>query len=94
MTLPYKGQGSEYDTVIIPILSSHRRMLKRNLYYTAVTRAKSKVILVGSKQALSEMIRKGKGKKRNTILGLRLWKAYAPLREKRRREKYWNRNAA
>lgn len=90
----YKGQGSEYDTVIIPILSSHRRMLKRNLYYTAVTRAKSKVILVGSKQALSEMIRKGKGKKRNTILGLRLWKAYAPLREKRRREKHWNRNAA
>ena len=90
----YKGQGSEYDTVIIPILSSHRRMLKRNLYYTAVTRAKSKVILVGSKQALSEMIRKGKGKKRNTILGLRLWKAYAPLREKRRREKYRNRNAA
>jgi exodeoxyribonuclease V alpha subunit len=48
----HKSQGSEYDTVIIPITTSHFIMLKRNLLYTAVTRAKNKVIMLGSKKAV------------------------------------------
>lgn len=48
----HKSQGSEYDTVIIPMMSSHYIMLRRNLIYTAITRAKKKVIIVGQKKAL------------------------------------------
>ena len=79
----HKGQGSEYPVVIIPVLSSFRRhTLKRNLYYTAITRAKKKVILVGSKQALSQAIRAGRAKKRNTLLAYRLKKVFAELSDK------------
>ena len=74
----HKGQGSEYPVVIIPVLSCFRRhTLKRNLYYTAITRAKKKVILVGSKQAFAQAIRAGRAKKRNTLLAYRLKKAFA-----------------
>ena len=48
----HKAQGSEYDTVIIPLLMAHRILLTRNLLYTAVTRAKRRVLLVGQKKAL------------------------------------------
>ena len=41
--------GSEYDIVVIPVIRSHAIMLNRNLIYTAITRAKKKVILVGQK---------------------------------------------
>lgn len=47
----HKSQGSEFPVVILPITSSSRRMLKRNLIYTAITRAKSKLILLGEYQA-------------------------------------------
>ena len=47
----HKSQGSEFKSVIIPMMKSFYIMLKRNLLYTAVTRAKSKVILVGERQA-------------------------------------------
>ncbi len=79
----HKGQGSEYPVVIIPILSCFRRhTLKRNLYYTAITRAKRKVILVGSKQAFSQAIRAGRSKKRNTLLSYRLKKAFTEVLDK------------
>ena len=79
----HKGQGSEYPVVIIPVLSCFRRhTLKRNLYYTAITRAKRKVILVGSKQAFSQAIRAGRSKKRNTLLSYRLKKAFAEIPDK------------
>ena len=82
----HKGQGSEYSVVIIPVLSCFRRhTLKRNLYYTAITRAKRRVILVGSKQAFSQAIRAGRSKKRNTLLSYRLKKAFA---------EYWDKNEA
>ena len=81
----YKGQGSEYEIVIIPVLSCYWRALRRNLYYTAVTRAKRKVILVGSKQALAQAIRTGKGKGRNTILGARLRKVYRYLKSEEKK---------
>jgi exodeoxyribonuclease V alpha subunit len=48
----HKAQGSEYPCVVLPLTLEHRVMLQRNLLYTGVTRAKSLVILVGSKEAL------------------------------------------
>ena len=47
----HKSQGSEFPVVILPITSASRRMLERNLIYTAITRAKSKLILLGELQA-------------------------------------------
>ena len=49
----HKSQGSEYPCVIIPLLTQHFLMLQRNLLYTAVTRGKKLVVLIGSKKALS-----------------------------------------
>ena len=49
----HKSQGSEFPVVILPITSSSRRMLQRNLIYTAITRAKSKLILLGEYQAFN-----------------------------------------
>lgn len=68
----HKAIGSEYDTVIIPLLAANRILLTRNLIYTAITRAKRRVLLVGEKRALYMAIHKsGKGK-RNTLLGQRI----------------------
>ena len=47
----HKSQGSEFPVVILPITSASKRMLERNLIYTAITRAKSKLILLGELQA-------------------------------------------
>ncbi len=52
----HKSQGSEYDAVIIPVCSVLPQLKYRNLLYTAVTRAKSKLILVGTKEDISEMV--------------------------------------
>ena len=48
----HKSQGSQYDTVIMPASTDCQRMLRRNLFYTAISRAKKQVILVGCKEAL------------------------------------------
>jgi exodeoxyribonuclease V alpha subunit len=48
----HKAQGSEYPAVIIPILTQHYILLQRNLIYTAVTRGKKLVVMVGSRKAL------------------------------------------
>ncbi|MFG6351664.1 MAG: ATP-dependent RecD-like DNA helicase [Oscillospiraceae bacterium] len=71
-TTIHKSQGSEYDTVIVPMLPSHRILLSRNLFYTAVTRAKRRVALVGMKKALYMAVRKDSTGKRNTLLGERI----------------------
>ena len=68
----HKSQGSEYKTVIMPMMKSFFIMLKRNLLYTAVTRAKSKVIIVGQKQAIFIAVNKTETDKRNTQLGARI----------------------
>lgn len=73
----HKSQGSEYQTVIIPILSSFHIMLRRNLIYTAITRAKKNVILVGQKKALFTAIYKNDIDKRNTMLAERIKKIAA-----------------
>lgn len=64
----HKSQGSEYPYVIVSMNTDHWIMLKRNLFYTAVTRAKTKVILVGKKQAFQTAIRTKPDDKRNTTL--------------------------
>ena len=71
-TTIHKSMGSEYDTVIIPLLGAQKIMLTRNLLYTAVTRAKRRVILVGQKKALFMAIAKSRTGKRNTLLGERI----------------------
>ncbi len=48
----HKSQGSEFDTVVIPVVSSYNKMLYRKLYYTAVTRSKKKLIVIGDLNAL------------------------------------------
>lgn len=68
----HKAMGSEYDTVIIPLLAAHRVLLTRNLLYTAVTRAKGRVLLVGQKKALFMAISKTRKGKRNTLLAERM----------------------
>ncbi len=73
-TTIHKAMGSEYDIVIIPIIRSHAIMLKRNLVYTAITRAKHRVILVGEKGMLFMAIHKNDTGKRNTLLGERIGK--------------------
>ena len=68
----HKSQGSEYPAVVIPILSQHYVLLQRNLIYTAVTRGKKLVVMVGSKRALAIGIGNDKTKKRYTYLWNRL----------------------
>jgi len=68
----HKSQGSEYPAVIVPLLYQYYIMLQRNLLYTAVTRAKRLLVLIGSKQALSIAIRNNKIKRRFTNLKTRL----------------------
>jgi exodeoxyribonuclease V alpha subunit len=68
----HKSQGSEYPCVVIPLLTQHYVMLQRNLLYTAITRGKKLVILVGSKRALAIAIKNDKTQKRYTHLRDRL----------------------
>jgi len=68
----HKSQGSEYPAVVIPVLTQHYLLLQRNLIYTAVTRGKKLVYLVGTKKALSIAIRNNKPRERYTRLAQRL----------------------
>lgn len=68
----HKSQGSEYKVIIIPLSTSHYIMLQRNLLYTAITRAKQKVIIIGSKKALMTAIQSNRTQKRYTLLAERL----------------------
>jgi exodeoxyribonuclease V alpha subunit len=68
----HKSQGSEYPVVIMPVLTQHYMLLQRNLLYTAVTRGKKLVILIGTKKALAIAIRNNKPRERYTKLKERL----------------------
>ncbi|MFW6148745.1 MAG: ATP-dependent RecD-like DNA helicase [Atribacterota bacterium] len=68
----HKSQGSEYPVVIIPMLTQHFLLLQRNLLYTAITRAKKLVIIVGMNKALWIAIKNNRTLKRNTFLKERL----------------------
>lgn len=79
-TTIHKAMGSEYETVIMPLLKAHTIMMYRNLLYTGITRAKKRVVLIGQKQVLFMAIHRNEIGKRNTLLGMRIqmyFKAYA-----------------
>jgi exodeoxyribonuclease V alpha subunit len=64
----HKSQGSEYPVVIVPLLKGHFMMLQRNLLYTAITRGKKKVFLVGEPAAYAMAVRNSESKMRVTHL--------------------------
>ena len=64
----HKSQGSEYPVVILPLINSHYVMLQRNLLYTAITRAKKHLVIIGTKKALEIAIRNNKVANRNSFL--------------------------
>jgi exodeoxyribonuclease V alpha subunit len=68
----HKSQGSEYQAVVVPLLSQHYIMLQRNLLYTAITRARKLVVLIGSRKAIAIAIRNNKVQHRYTGLADRL----------------------
>ncbi|MET9645936.1 SF1B family DNA helicase RecD2 [Streptomyces syringium] len=68
----HRSQGSEYPAVVIPVTTGAWMMLQRNLLYTAVTRAKRLVVLVGSRKALGQAVRTMSAGKRCTALDHRL----------------------
>ena len=68
----HKSQGSEFEAVVAPVLTQHYMMLQRNLLYTAVTRGKKLVVLVGSEKALGLAVRNDGTKRRYSGLARRL----------------------
>ena len=68
----HKSQGSEYPAVVIPLLQGPRQLFHRNLIYTAVTRAKRCVTIVGSDTTFQEMIQNTNEQNRYTSLGERI----------------------
>lgn len=75
----HKSQGSEFQVVILPITRQSHRLLQRNLIYTAITRSKSKLVMLGEIAAFDYAI-KNEGAKRNTYLVQRFT---APLKKKK-----------
>ncbi len=68
----HKSQGSEYPAVIIPILIQHYILLQRNLIYTAITRGKKLVVVVGTRKAMAIGVKNDRTEKRYTYLSGRL----------------------
>ncbi len=68
----HKSQGSEYPVLIVPVVTQHYILLQRNLIYTAMTRAKRLVVLIGTKKALAIAIRNNKVQRRYAYLRERL----------------------
>ncbi len=71
----HKSQGSEYPAVVIPLLGGPRMLMNRNLLYTAVTRAKKCVTIVGSDETFSDMIKNNSQQKRYSGLRARITEA-------------------
>ena len=68
----HKSQGSEYPIVVLPVMTTHYIMLQRNLLYTAITRAKKVLVILGQKKAINIALRNVSGTRRNTRLAQRL----------------------
>ncbi|HET58145.1 MAG TPA: ATP-dependent RecD-like DNA helicase [Deltaproteobacteria bacterium] len=68
----HKSQGSEYSAVVIPVTTQHYMMLQRDLLYTAVTRGKKLVVLIGTKKALAIAVKNDRTQRRYTLLQERL----------------------
>ena len=73
----HKSQGSEFPCVVIPLHTQHFPMLRRNLLYTAITRGRQLVVIVGSRRALSLAIRRVDTNERHTALCRRLQEIFA-----------------
>ena len=73
----HRSQGGEFPAVVIPLVTQHYMMLQRNLLYTAITRAKKLVVLVGSKRALRMAIENADQSRRESALADRLKSAMA-----------------
>ncbi len=71
----HKSQGSEYPAVVIPLVTQHFMMLQRSLLYTAVTRGKRLVVIVGSRRAVALAVKNADAAKRNTWLAERVRQA-------------------
>ena len=68
----HRAQGSEFPAVVVPVLTQHYPMLQRNLLYTAITRGRRLVVVVGSLKALAMAVRNGRPGERNSMLRVRL----------------------
>ena len=68
----HRAQGSEFPAVVVPLLTQHYPMLQRNLLYTAITRGRKLVVVVGSRRALAMAVRNGRPGERHSMLGIRL----------------------
>ena len=68
----HKSQGSEFPAVVIPVYTQHYVMLQRNLLYTAITRGKKLVVLVGSRKAVAIAAKRTGARHRYTALRRRL----------------------
>jgi exodeoxyribonuclease V alpha subunit len=71
----HKSQGCEFPAVIVPLLSEHHVMLRRNLLYTAVTRARRLCVVVGDPRAIAQAVRRGDAARRYTGLEGRIERA-------------------
>lgn len=74
----HKSQGSEYDTVILVLLPAHSIMLNREIFYTAVTRAKRKIYLISDDNTVQRAIANSSPSERKTLLPLRLRQTFEP----------------
>jgi exodeoxyribonuclease V alpha subunit len=70
----HKAQGLEYDHIVMPVVDSFKHQLQRNLLYTAVTRARKRVILIGTQTALTKAVQNDREDLRNTLFVDRLLK--------------------
>ncbi|MBU0703641.1 MAG: ATP-dependent RecD-like DNA helicase, partial [Chloroflexi bacterium] len=68
----HKSQGSEYPAVVMPVMTTHYMMLSRSILYTGVTRAKSLVVLVGTRKAIAIAVRNNKTAQRRSALSMRI----------------------
>ncbi|KKK91936.1 hypothetical protein LCGC14_2707930, partial [marine sediment metagenome] len=68
----HKSQGSEYPVTIVPIMGQHFALLNRSLLYTALTRGKKLVVLIGTSRALEIALKNNQPQKRMTKLSVRL----------------------
>lgn len=82
ITTVHKSQGSEYISVLLSLQSAHGRQLMRPLLYTAITRAKRRVTIVGEKRAVCIAINRVDTQKRNTMLAARLNGELLPIQKK------------
>jgi exodeoxyribonuclease V alpha subunit len=73
----HKSQGQEYDIIVLPVVNSYGHQLQRNLFYTAITRARKRVILLGHRPAMAQAVFNNKEDVRNTLFPERLDLAFA-----------------